>query len=59
MALNSVARKFKDSPDRFNEINRYIKMVASFLSMKTKVYRENLWTKSLAMQDCNIVKART
>ena len=59
MALKSVAGQFKDSPDRFDEINGYINMLANALSMKTKVDKDNLWTKSLAMQDCNTVEAPT
>jgi len=50
MALKSVAGQFRDSSVRFNEINRYINMLANALSMKTKVDKDNLWTKSLVMQ---------
>ena len=53
MALKSVAGQFRDSSVRFNEINRYINMLANALSMKTKVDKDNLWTKSLVMQVCN------
>ena len=52
-------RTVQSSPDRFDEINGYINMLANALSMKTKVDKDNLWTKSLAMQVCNKVKAHT
>ena len=54
MALKSVAGQFRDSSVRFNEINRYINMLANALSMKTKVDKDNLWTKSLVMQVCKM-----